>query len=123
MSASRLYALAMTLLGAWGVYATWKSVKPEPGWSWRRRLAVFVDSLFVSSCLGCAAALWTEEFRAWMAAPLGVSYLLLIPFPCYFDSVNRVRWIHTLRDALFVAVALALLALAAKLVPLSALGL
>ena len=123
MSFSLFHAAALTLLGGWGVYATCKSVKPERGWSWRRRLVVLVDCFFVASCLGCAAALWIGRFRAWMFAPLGLSYLLMIPLPCYFETVNRVRWLHALRDALFVAVALFCFAVAAGLVPPSALGL
>ena len=123
MSAFETYAVALALLGAWGVYATCKSAKRERGWSRRRRLIVLVDCLFTVSCLGCAAALWTGHFKAWMAGPLGVSYLLMIPLPCYFESVDRVRWLHALRNVLFVAVALFFLAVAAGIVSPSRLGL
>jgi hypothetical protein len=82
-----------------------------------------VDVIFVASCLGCAAALWTDHFQAWMAASIGLSYLLMIPLPCYFELVNRVRWLHAMRDLLFIAVAVFLFAIATGFVPLSFLGL
>ena len=123
MSATDVYAGALTLLGLWGVYAARKSVKPTRGWSWRRRFAIVVESVFVASCLGCAAALWSGRFQPWMAASIGLSYLLMIPLPCYFELVNRVRWLHVLRNILFIATALFLVAIAAGLIPLSSVGL
>lgn len=123
MSASELYAVALTLLGAWGIFATRASARIKKDWSQRRRLAVLVDALFVVSCLVCAAALWTGRFRAWMAASIGLSYLLMIPLPCYFERVNRARRLHALRDLLFAGVAFFLFAVAAGLIPLSVLGL
>lgn len=123
MAAAEVYAFVLALLGAWGIYAMRQSVTTGRRWSRRRRLAVAVDALFVASCLGCAAALWTGRFQAWMAAPLGLSYALMIPLPCYFEAVNRVRWLHALRNVVFGAVALVLLAVAAGGVALSVLGL
>jgi hypothetical protein len=46
----------------------------------------------------------------------------MIPLPCYFDTVNRVQWLHTARNLLFVAVAVGCFAIAAGLVPLARLG-
>ena len=123
MNLSDLYALALSVLGLWGIHALRKSVKKARGWSWRRRRIVFVDVLFVVSCLCCAAALWIDRFQAWMAASVGLSYLLMIPFPCYFEVVNRVRWLHATRNCLFGAVALFLFGIAAGIVPLSSMGL
>jgi cytochrome c oxidase assembly factor CtaG len=57
-----------------------------------------------------------------MAASIGLSYMLVGPLPCYFDSVNRVRWLHSLRDLLFIVLALLLFAVATGFVPLSVLG-
>jgi len=118
-----LYASILTLLGAWGAYTMSKVYKPGRFRSWKRRLILLEDLLFTASCLGCAAALWTGHFRAWMAASVGLSYLLMIPLPCYFEPVNRIRWLHAARNLLFAAVALALFAVAAGIIPLSLLGL
>jgi hypothetical protein len=123
VSASDVYACALALLGIWGIYAARKSVKLSRGWSRRRRLIVLVDCLFVASCLACAAALLIGLFQAWMAASIALSYLLMIPLPCYFQSVNRVRWLRAMRDLLFIAVALFLIAMATGWLPLSLLGL
>lgn len=123
MRAAFVYATMLTLLGAWGVYAARKTMKPARGWSRRRRFAVYVELLFVASCFGCAAALWTERFHPWTIAPLGLSYLLMIPMPCYFEWVNRVRWIHVARNLLFALVAVFFFSVATGLIPLSSLGL
>jgi hypothetical protein len=58
-----------------------------------------------------------------MLAPIGACYLLLLPMPCYFEWVDRIDWVHSLRNLLFVAVAAGLLAVAVGIVPLSWLGL
>jgi hypothetical protein len=123
MIASDMYACGLALLGAWGLYAVRKPVNVPGSWTWRRRRTVLVDTFFAVSCFSCAAALWTDRFQAWMAASIGMSYLLMIPLPCYFELVNRVRWVHALRDLLFIAVAVFLFAIAAGFIPLSLLGL
>jgi hypothetical protein len=123
MSASEFYAIGLALLGVWGLFTVRRPVKLSGSWSKQRRWIVLVDAFFVMSCLGCAAALWTGQFRAWMGASIGVSYLLMLPMPCYFARVNRVRWLHVARNLLFVAVAAFFLALAVGAVPLTLLGL
>jgi hypothetical protein len=87
-----------------------------------RNRALLVDILFSGSCAMCAVSLWLHWFRAWMVAPLGVAYLLMIPMPCYFEPVNRIRWLHATRNILFVATAVGCFAIAGGLVPLSWLG-
>ncbi len=37
--------------------------------------------------------------------PLGLAYAAMIPIPCYFERVNRIRWLHALRNAVFAVVA------------------
>jgi hypothetical protein len=123
VSPSEIYASGLALLGAWGLYAVRKPLKASGDWTWRRRRTVLVETFFILSCFGCAAVLWTGHFQAWMAALIGLSYLLMIPLPCYFEWVNRVRWVHAVRDFLFIAVALVCFAIAAGFVPLSVLGL
>ena len=122
MKAPVIYACTLSLMGAWGVYAARKSVKPARPWSRRRRLAVVTESLFVVSCLGCAAALWAGRFEPWMAGPLALSYLLMVPLPCYFEPVNRLHRLRAIRNLLFLALALLLFAIAVGFVPLSVLG-
>jgi hypothetical protein len=123
VNVAHVYAGLLALLGAWGIHAALRSAKPARRWSPRRKQIVLVDVLFVVSCFGCAVALGTGRFRAWMISSIGICYLLMIPLPCYFEWFNRNRAAHAIRNALFVVVALALLAIAAGLVPLSLLGL
>jgi hypothetical protein len=117
-----LWATGLALLCIWGVYATGRTLRRSSNWSWKRKWALLVDILFSGSCAMCAVSLGSQWFRAWMVAPLGASYLLMIPMPCYFESVNHIRWLHTTRNILFVATAVGCFAVATGLIPLSWLG-
>jgi len=123
MAAAEFYALAFTLLGAWGVFTWRKSFKLTGPWAQRRWYLFLVELLFAGSCFACAAALGFDWFRAWLLAPLGASFLGMIPLPCYFDAVDRIRWLHAARNLLFLAVAALCLALAFGFVPLARFGL
>jgi hypothetical protein len=122
MRRADLYATGLALLCVWGVYAIVRTSQRSSGASRKRRWALLVDVLFSGSCAVCAVSLWAGCFRAWLAAPLGASYLLMIPLPCYFEPVNRMQWLHTARNLLFVAIAAGCFAIAAGLVPLTRLG-
>ena len=122
MRPADLWATGLALLCVWGVYATVRTSQRSSGWSWRRKRALLVHILFLGSCAVCAVALWSQWFRAWMVAPLGASYLLMIPMQCYFEPVDRIRWLHTARNILFVATAVGCLGIAVGLIPLSWLG-
>lgn len=120
MSSTDAYALALALFGAWGVYAgrkTHKQTGVRSGWRWRMLL---VELFFIASCFLCAAALALEwfEFEAWMLVPVGASFLGMIMLPCYFEWVDRIGWLHALRNLLFLVIALFCLGVGVGLLPL-----
>lgn len=123
MTAAYAYAIGFALLGAWGVFSGSRSFKPAGPWAVRRWQIVLIGNLFVGSCFLCAAGLWLGWFRAWMLAPFGASFLLMIPLPCYFKGVEQSRALHFARNVLFVAVAALCFSLALGLLPLSPFGL
>ena len=81
------------------------------------------ETLFIPACLLPAAALHGGTFAPWMAAPMGACFLLIIPLPCYWEAVDRIRWLHAARNALFVLLAVACFAVALGWLPLGAIGL
>jgi hypothetical protein len=123
MRLADLWATGFTLLCIWGIYVTGHALRRSSKWSWRLTRALLVDILFLVSCAMCATSLWWDWFRAWMVAPFGASYLMMIPMPCYFETVDRIRPLHVVRNILFVAVAVGCFAIALGLIPLPWLGL
>lgn len=116
------YATGLALLGAWGAFTSAELFKPGRPWSrWRSHLFL-TELLFTGSCLIGAIALMSSRFPAWVFVPLGVSYLLMIPAPCYFPWVDRIGWLHVARNVLFGMIAAVCFALAFGLVPASVLG-
>jgi hypothetical protein len=118
-----LYALLLALRAGWGVFTLSRALKVAPGWSRLRVQIVAVEALFIPACLLAASALYWRAFAPWMAAPLGVCFVLILPLPCYFEAVDRIGWLHAARNALFIALALACFAIAFRFVRLSAIGL
>ena len=94
------YGSALLALGCWGAFTTWKT---------RDRTLACLGLVFVASCLLPGFALLAGRFGAWMLLPLGVCYLALIPFPCYFRWANHGR-IRIARGLLFLLVGVALIA-------------
>lgn len=123
MRTADVYAVLLVLRACWGVFTLSRALKLAPVWSRLRAHIVAAEALFIPACLLPAAALHWGTFAPWMAAPLGVCFLLIIPLPCYWEAVHRIRWLHAARNALFVLLALACFAVALRWVPLSALGL
>jgi hypothetical protein len=123
MTAADAYALGLALRAAWGVFTLSRTLKLAPTWSRERTQIVAVEALFIPACLLAAAGLRFGWFAPWMAAPLGVCFLLILPLPCYFEVVDRIRWLHAARNTLFILLALACFAVAAGFLPLSSLGL
>ena len=123
MGAADLWVTGFVLLGVWDVYATVQSLRHASRRTWKWWRLVLVGVLLTGTCTLCAASLWSNRFRAWMIAPVGASYLLMLPMPCYFGWVDRTRWVHGLRNLLFVVIAAGCFAVAAGIVPLSWLGL
>jgi hypothetical protein len=123
MNLPGVYAAGLALLGAWGVFSgaqTWKRARQ---WSGLRRRLFVVGMVFTFSCFACAGGLWLGRFRAWLLVPLGLSFLGMIPLPCYFRAVDERRWAHAARNVLFAAVALFCLLLGFGVMPLSLIGL
>jgi hypothetical protein len=118
MRTADLCALGFALLFVWDVYATTRTLLRSSRWSWKHGRLLLVSLLFSGSCAVCALSLQGHWFRAWMVAPLGACYLLMIPMPCYFESVDRIDWLHRARNLLFVVVAVACFAIAVGVVPL-----
>jgi len=110
-------------MGVFGVFTARKSFKAAPVWSARRRGIFSVAVLFVGGSWLCAAGLFGGWSRPWMTLPLGASFVGMLPLPCYFAAVDRIRWLHVLRNIYFVAVALFCFAIAFGIVPLAWLGL
>jgi hypothetical protein len=123
MQTPDIYALMLVVRVGWGVFTLNRTVKRGPVWSRMRVQIVGAEALFIPACLLVAASLQWRVFAPWMAVPLGVCFLLILPLPCYFKAVDRIRWLHFARNALFVLLALGCFAIAMEWLPLSALGL
>jgi hypothetical protein len=123
MTASAMYAFGFTLLGLWGVFSARRAWKHPGAKSRRRWMLTGTGLLFAGSCFFIADAVWFAWFQPWLLWPLGASFLLMIPQPCYFDAVDRIRGMHLARNVLFAAVAVLCFAVALRWLPAERLGL
>jgi hypothetical protein len=115
--------LFLFLLGAWGVVASRSLIHASRPWSLQAWLFLLSAVLLVGSAWGACATLATGHFAPWMLVPLGVSYILMLPLPCYFPSLTGTRLRFILRNIVFVAFAAVCIALGLKIIPVSAIGL
>jgi len=115
--------LFLFLLGGWGVFASGALLHASRPWSRRTWLSLSSIVLLVSSAWGSGATLVTGHFTPWMLVPLGVSYVLMLPLPCYFPWITETRRRHFLRNVIFAILAAVCLAVGLKIIPLSAIGL
>lgn len=122
MQPADAYAIGLALLGAWGAFTLVGLFKSSRPWSRQRSYSLATALLFTGSSFLGAVALMSSPFKPRLLLPLGVSYLLMIPAPCYFPSVNRVGWLHVARNILFGAVAAVCFALALGLISASIFG-
>ncbi len=122
METPDIYALLLVVRVAWGIFTLSHTLKLTKGWSRLRAQIVGLEACFIPACLLAASLHW-RVFAPWMAAPLGLCFLLLLPLPCYFEAVNRIRWLLVVRNILFVLLGLACFAIAMEWLPLAALGL
>jgi len=67
--------------------------------------------------------LLTARFAQWMLIPIGVSYITMIPLPCYFPWITATTRHRAVRNAVFVTFAAFLLAFGFGIMPLSVIGL
>jgi hypothetical protein len=116
-----IYGSALVVLGCWAAFTTSKTLTSRGGWTEHRNLVV-IGSVFVAACLLPGVAMLAEGFRSWMLIPLGLCYLALIPFPCYWTWANRGR-MRTARTILFTLVGVGFVAAGLDLLPLSWFGL
>lgn len=118
---SLVYGSALVLLGCWATFTTSRTLASRGGWREHRSL-VAIGAAFVLSCFLPGVALLAGAFEPWMLIPLGLCYVGLIPFPCYFRWANR-GWVHTARTILFVLVSATLVAIGVGWIPVSWFGL
>jgi hypothetical protein len=117
------WTVVFGLLGLWAAYATAHWYKPVRRWAPARKM-IFVGGLaLTASCALMVAGLVTHRFMAWMFAPFGVIYALMVFLPCTFADFNRVKVLRRARDVLFVAIALFCFAVALGILPTHYLGL
>lgn len=79
--------------------------------------------LLTGGCFTSGIALLMDRFAAWMLVPIGVSYVAMVPLPCYFPWFTATSRRRVVRNAAFVAFAGILFALGFEVVPLSVVGL
>jgi len=118
LTKTQLIAIGLVLLGAWGVFSGRGVWKKKGKWAALRRQIVTTGVVMIASCFVSAAGLWWGWFRPWMLLPLGASYAAMIPLPCYFEAVDRIGWLHAVRNVLFVLIALLCFAVGFGLLPL-----
>lgn len=118
-----IWTMVFILLGLWAAYATAHWYKPGRRWAPIRKVIFAGGLALTASCALMVAGLVTHRFRAWMFAPFGVIYALLVFLPCTFAGFNRVKVLRRARDVLFVAIALFCFAVALGILPVSYLGL
>jgi len=113
----------LLLLAIWGTFAShrlWSAKRP-----WSRNVWLFLACviLAVGGAATSAIGLLVDRFDPLMLLPVGVSYLLMLPLPCYFKWITATRRRHTVRNVLFVLFAAALIMLGLRILPLSLIGL
>jgi len=118
-----LYAIILIGCALWGFWSSTKALKGQGRWS-RQRMTIFASALFFGgSCLLPGVALLTGKLDQWMLLPLSVSFLVMVPVPCYFEVVNVTPCVRWSRDLLFLILGLSFLGLSLGVIPLSSIGL
>lgn len=110
-------------LGGWGVVASRALVHASRPWSHRTWFSLSSVVLLICSAWAGGVTLVTGHFAPWMFVPLGVSYILMLPLPCYFPWITETSLRHFLRNVIFSILAAACLAVGLKIIPMSAIGL
>ncbi len=116
-----VYGSLLVVLGCWATFTIWKTLS-SPDWRTQHRAIVILGVLFAASCWLPGFTLLASSFKPWMLVPLGVCFVVLIPFPCYFKRANR-GWIVKARTVLFLLVGGGLVAAGFGRLPLSWFGL
>lgn len=116
-----IYGSALVLLGCWATFTSHRTLTSRGAWKKFRAMAI-VSAAFIASCFLPGAAFLAGVFEPWMIVPLGLCYLALMRFPCYFEWANHGR-IRTSRNVLFLLVGLSFVAAGFGFLPLSWFGL
>lgn len=116
-----IYATCLVVLGCWSSYATARTCREHDSWH-RHRPFLILEIVFVAACFLPAVALFVQSFERWMILPLGVCYIGLLRYPCYFAWVDRGR-VRTVRNLLFLVLGCFLIAVGVGWIPLQWIGL
>ena len=115
-------AVFLLLLAAWGLYAGRRIGIPRWPWSVRSWLFCVTILLLEVGALLSGVSLLAGVFAPWMLLPMGVSYITMLPLPCYFPRVTATRTRRVVRNSIFVLIAATLLVLGMELLPLPLIG-
>jgi hypothetical protein len=89
----------------------------------RRWLTLLVIALLLSGSLTSSIGLFAAFFAPWMFIPIGISYIFMLPLPCFFPWITDTPIRHTVRNAIFIVIAAFFLLFGFGAVPLSVIGL
>jgi hypothetical protein len=80
---------------------------------------IFATALFFGGgCLLPGVAVLIGKFDQWMFFPLGVSFFLMIPLPCYFETINVTPAVLWARNILFFVLGVFFLGVSVGVIPL-----
>jgi hypothetical protein len=116
------YAVFLLLLGVWSLFSSPKHVGKSGIFSWHLWLSICATCLLAFGGFTAGVALFASRFSRWMLLPIGVSYICMLPLPCYFHSLTSTARRRAIRNSAFGGFALFLLALGVGIIPLSVIG-
>lgn len=116
-------AAFLLLLAAWGTFTSHRLFSAKRPWSRLKWLSFCCIVLLVGGSLSSGAGLLTGHFAPWMLIPIGISYITMLPLPCYFPWVTATNRRRALRNATFIVFATLLLGFGFGIIPLSDAGL
>jgi hypothetical protein len=116
------YATFLLLLGVWSLFSSRKHVGRVSTASWHIWLSICATRLLAFGSFTAGVALFASGFSRCMLLPIGLSYICMLPLPCYFHSLTSTAQRRAIRNSAFGGFALFLLALGIGIIPLSVIG-
>ena len=117
------FAICLSLLSLWGVYVSSTHISVKHPWCLRRWLTLLIIAVLLSGSITSSVTLLTRSFAPWMFVPIGVSYILMLPLPCFFPWITDTRGRRLVRNAIFIFVAAFFLLFGFGAIPVSIIGL